>query len=357
MITQTDLERLTERVKRLSESNPDANEETTKHALVLPFLSALGYDVFNPDEIAAEFTADFGTKKGDKVDYVVYSDGKPGVLIECKPLNSQLRAVTASQLARYFASTTATVGILTNGNTYKLFTDVDKDNVMDDVPFTEFSVADALPDTVHILNLLTKHNFDAASIRDYAESKHHISGMSNYLRRQIANPDDDFVRLLAQQVSDRRLTAGWIDQCRIYARIALRQVVGEKTEQLAPKETTLEEPEEVGIVTTAEEVEAFELVRALCDSVISHDRVTMRDHVGHCSVLVDDNIKKKLCDLYLEGDEWKVEIIDSFGDAATHHIDVVQDLRRFSAELKEQARFLGTAQASNRSYYRKKNVV
>lgn len=38
-------------------------EEATKHALVLPFLTALGYDVFDPDEIIPEFTADYGAKQ------------------------------------------------------------------------------------------------------------------------------------------------------------------------------------------------------------------------------------------------------------------------------------------------------
>ena len=35
----------------------------------MPFFQALGYDVFNPNELIPEFTADIGTKKGEKVDY------------------------------------------------------------------------------------------------------------------------------------------------------------------------------------------------------------------------------------------------------------------------------------------------
>ena len=42
-------------------------EEATKTALVLPFLNALGYDVFNPLEVVPEFTADVGIKRGEKV--------------------------------------------------------------------------------------------------------------------------------------------------------------------------------------------------------------------------------------------------------------------------------------------------
>jgi hypothetical protein len=34
--------------------------EATKNAFVMPFISALGYDVFDPSEVISEFTADVG---------------------------------------------------------------------------------------------------------------------------------------------------------------------------------------------------------------------------------------------------------------------------------------------------------
>ncbi len=41
-------------------------EEATKTALIMPFFSLLGYDVFNPEEFVPELTADVGIKKGKK---------------------------------------------------------------------------------------------------------------------------------------------------------------------------------------------------------------------------------------------------------------------------------------------------
>ena len=38
-------------------------EEATKNALIMPFLNALGYDVFNPLEVVPEYVADVGVKK------------------------------------------------------------------------------------------------------------------------------------------------------------------------------------------------------------------------------------------------------------------------------------------------------
>jgi hypothetical protein len=57
-------------------------EEATKNAFVLPFINALGYNVFDPMEVVPEFTADVGIKKGEKVDYAILKDGKPIILVE-----------------------------------------------------------------------------------------------------------------------------------------------------------------------------------------------------------------------------------------------------------------------------------
>lgn len=56
----------------------------------MPFFNLLDYDVFNPQEFIPEFTADVGTKKGEKVDYAIMKDGKPVILIEAKGVNDTL---------------------------------------------------------------------------------------------------------------------------------------------------------------------------------------------------------------------------------------------------------------------------
>ena len=71
-----------DRIRELSARIPKQlehiqTEEATKNALVMPFISALGYDVFNPTEVTPELNADIGTKKGEKVDYAILKDGKP----------------------------------------------------------------------------------------------------------------------------------------------------------------------------------------------------------------------------------------------------------------------------------------
>ncbi len=73
-------------------------EEACKNAFIMPMLGALGYDVFNPEEVVPEFVADVGIKKGEKVDYAVRKDGKIIMLIECKWNGKALVVEHASQL-------------------------------------------------------------------------------------------------------------------------------------------------------------------------------------------------------------------------------------------------------------------
>ena len=96
-------------------------EEATKTALILPFFRALGYDTTDPREVVPEFTADFGTKKSQRVDYAIMKDGKPVMLVECKVAGANLDEEHASQLFQYFAATDARFGVLTNGTVYRFF--------------------------------------------------------------------------------------------------------------------------------------------------------------------------------------------------------------------------------------------
>ena len=65
-----------------------------------------------------EFTADYGLRAGEKVDYAVMRNGSPVILIECKKLGDSLDASRASQLARYFVHTPARIAVLTDGLIY-----------------------------------------------------------------------------------------------------------------------------------------------------------------------------------------------------------------------------------------------
>ena len=131
------IRQFSERVSILK--NTVSTEESTKMSLIVPLFQILGYDVFNPIEFCPEYTADVGIKKGEKVDYAILEDGKPNILIECKSCSEQLDK-HSSQLFRYFSTTPAKFGILTNGIIYRFYTDLEESNKMDLVPFLEINM-------------------------------------------------------------------------------------------------------------------------------------------------------------------------------------------------------------------------
>ena len=72
-------------------------EEATKNALVMPFFAMLGYDVFDTNEFMPEFVCDFGTKKGEKIDYAILKDGEPVMMIEVKRAGAKLQKQQQAQ--------------------------------------------------------------------------------------------------------------------------------------------------------------------------------------------------------------------------------------------------------------------
>ena len=99
-------------IRKLAASIPEKRpyirgEESTKDALIRPMIRALGYDTWNPAEVSSEFTADFGTKQHEKVDFAIMAAGRPIILIECKTISSRLGNNEIAQLFRYFSVTEA----------------------------------------------------------------------------------------------------------------------------------------------------------------------------------------------------------------------------------------------------------
>ena len=122
--------------------NRGSHKERVHHAV---HRSSTRYDVFNPAEVVPEFTADVGVKKGEKVDYALVHDGQVQILIECKKIGVPLSLENASQLYRYFAVTNARIGVLTNGQVWNFYMDIDGPNRMDSKPFLVLDLLDIDP--------------------------------------------------------------------------------------------------------------------------------------------------------------------------------------------------------------------
>lgn len=282
-------------------------EEAAKTTLVLPFLRALGYDIFDPAEVKAEFTCDVGTKKGEKVDYALCIGGEVTVLVECKPVTTELAIKHAGQLFRYFAATTARIAILTNGVVYKFFTDSERANMMDEKPFFTFNLENFRKGDLRHLAAFQRVDFSLDQIVAQAGNLKLQTQVSAELRKEFAEPSEEFVRLFASRLHNGRLTEGVRDrfQSVIVQAIGnlIREGINERLESAmshgevaSSPDAALPEPE--AIETTQVEIDGFNIVRAICSKLVAPERIIMRDAKSYCAILLDDNNRKAIARLH-----------------------------------------------------------
>jgi hypothetical protein len=293
-------------------------EEATKNAMVMPFIQALGYNVFDPTEVTPELTADVGLKKGEKVDYAILRDGKPIILFECKKSGGDLNINHAGQLFRYFHVTAARFGVLTNGLVYRFFTDLEQPNKMDEKPFFEFNILDFKDRDVEELKKFAKALFNVDTILTTASDLKITRSIQNRLAEWMTNPSEEFVRLLAADLlGGKRFTPQVKDQYTLITRRAFEQMLGERINERLKGAMTPETPlpvtkndlavvaqaDESEIVTTPEEIEGFHIVRSILRDVVSSQRIVMRDALSYCAILLDDNNRKPICRLRFNNTE------------------------------------------------------
>ncbi|MEG3163057.1 type I restriction endonuclease [Sphingomonas sp. PB2P19] len=322
-------------------------EEAAKTALVMPFLQALGYDVFNPAEVVPEFTADVGIKKGEKVDYALCIDGKVSILIECKPSTIDLDLKHASQLYRYFSTTEARVAVLTNGVVYQFYSDIEQPNKMDDKPFFVFSM-DAMRRTdPTTLERFSKGEFSIDAIVAEAGRLKLQSQVRIELEREFANPSDEFVRMMAAKVQNGRMTASVKEQFQPVLAASIAGLIRDRVNDRLTSALNVANPSPVdidegasddmsqgdGIITTEDEIGGFRIVQAIAARHVDPKRIVIRDSKSYCAILLDDNNRKSIARLHFNSPTTRY--VGTFaGKAETRHgVGALTDIYKLEPEI------------------------
>lgn len=326
-----------ERVEKLKDQIQ--TEEATKNAFIMPFIKLLGYDVFNPFEVMPEFIADIGIKKGEKVDYAILKDGQPAILVECKHWGESLDPHN-SQLFRYFHTTPAKFGLLSNGIIYRFYTDLVQPNKMDEKPFFEFNVTDIKDNQVEELKKFHKSYFDVGSIQSTASDLKHMNELKALINVEFQTPTEGLVRHFAKQIYPGMLTNRVVETFTNLTKRSLQQYINDLiTERLqsalkkenegaavvAPPENT-PATEDNRIETTTEELEAYQIVKAILRQKIKPGRVVHRDAQSYFAILLDDNNRKPVCRLYLNGSKRYIGIFDEQKKETRMEILTVDDI-------------------------------
>jgi hypothetical protein len=347
-----EIKALATRIPKVSENI--CTEEATKNALIMPFLNILGYNVFDPTEVVPEYTADHGTKKGEKVDYAIIKDGKPSILIECKCINSNLNNEQASQLFRYFSVTDAKVGILTNGIVYRFFSDLDSPNKMDDKPFLEINLLEIKEPHIGEIKRFTKGSFDPDGLASAATELKYVKEIKQVLAEELTNPSEEFVKYFAKQVYPGQLNKNVREKFSLLTKKALNQfindIINERLKSAMAEDVpaqnpndgngsdTEEQKDDAGIITTEDELQGHYIVRAILHEIVDPDKVSIRDNKSYCAILFEDNNRKPICRLYFNSKQKYLGIFDDNKNMEKVPIENLKDIYGFSDTFRNIAK-------------------
>lgn len=223
------IKQISERIENLKANLP--TEEATKTALIMPFINALGYDIFNPLEVLPEMSCDIGTKKGEKIDYAILKDGEPIILIECKHWEQDLN-LHDNQLLRYFNVTKAKFGVLTNGIIYRFYTDLAEPNIMDDKPFLEVNLLDLKDTQIEELKKFHRSYFDVDTILSSASELKYTGELKTAISKEFASPTPDFVKYFGKQVYDGVFTPKVLEQFTSLVKRSINNYINENNEKM-----------------------------------------------------------------------------------------------------------------------------
>lgn len=346
-------------VKVRNQATAIGTEEATKNAFVMPFISTiLGYDVFDPLEVVPEFTADVGTKKGEKIDYAIMRDGEVQILIECKPSMGSLKLEHASQLFRYFSVTNARVAVLTNGVVWHFYTDLDAPNRMDSKPFLVLDLLDIDETLIAEIQKLSKDSFDLDSIISAAEELKYIGALKREIAGQFREPTDEWIKFFTSRVYEGAFTQRVRQQFTGLVGKAAQQFLTERVNdrlkaalgvsgashvaQIAPAssaevaEADLDRDTE--IETTLEELDGYQIVKAIACGEVKPQRVTQRDAKSYFAILLDDNNRKPIARLHFNGKQKYLGVLDEAKAETRHPIGDLDEIYEHAEAIREAVR-------------------
>lgn len=267
-------------------------------------------------------------------------------MVECKHWGQNLN-LHDGQLLRYFHVSKAKFGLLTNGIIYKFYSDLVEANKMDEKPFLEFNILEIKDNQIEELKKFHKTNFDADSITNTASELKYTNELKHLLQQELSNPSPDFVKHFARQVYPSVVTAKVLEQFTNLTKKSIQQhisdLITERLKTALTKEDeqnkeqehlqSEQENDDGKVVTTEEEMEGFLIVKTILRQTVNPSRVFYRDAQSYFAILLDDNNRKSICRLYLNGNKKYIATFDEQKKETKNEINSLDDIFSFSEQL------------------------
>ncbi|MBD3725000.1 MAG: type I restriction enzyme HsdR N-terminal domain-containing protein [Flavobacteriaceae bacterium] len=283
------------------------NEAKTRMYLVEPFFEILRFNRgFENGNLVPEYDADFASLKGKKVDYAILFRNKPEIIVEVKKCNTKLNDKHLAQLNEYFNNTNdSKIGILTNGTQFDFYCRNNNGGFgLHPTPFYSFNWENIDGSQLEKLAEFYATGIDIKSIVDTAQELFFMEGFEEALFKELANPSKEFIKAVFSHMNGSRMTENIEKQ--------IRDLINSVSLKSALDRLIIEESSKAnsGIITTEDELKVFHIIKTILaqHKQIDTNSIGYRDFKGKFSILIDDNQKKKVCDLYITPTSHKIDI-------------------------------------------------
>lgn len=318
-------------------------EEATKMTFIIPFLKALGYDVYNSSIVVPEYTADVGIKKGEKVDYAIFKDETPFILIEAKNHSENLDN-HGSQLIRYFnAVPSIRFAILTNGIEYRFFTDIEQPNIMDTLPFLVINLENLRPRDLKDLKRFIYAELDIDDILGIAKEKKYYRSIQEIFKIEVNNPSDEFVVFFAKQLTNRRMTNAIVEEFRAYIKKSFKEIINDlayekissiknNLQNLNDDEVDSKDESDDEIITTQEELQGLYIVKSILGGIGADlEQIQYKDTKSYFGVNFKGMVTKWICRLMLNDNKKSI----TFPDGTTQKLNAIEEIYSLKDKIIE----------------------
>ncbi len=183
-------------------------------------------------------------------------------------------------------------------------------------------------DQIEELRKFSKTDFDPEKIHVNASKLKHMNALTKVLQKELDEPSEDFVRLLAGQVCKGRMTVSVLEYFQGLVKTVIKSHISglvrsrlesamtandqaQKEETAVPSDAITSEETDQGIVITQEELNAFTIVKAILGTDSrSRGRIAYRDSKSYFAVLLDDNALKPICRMILKENRKRILLFD-----------------------------------------------
>ena len=309
------------------------NETKTRDYLIEPVFNMLGYSKM--EHYSHEYSLRDSKGSVRKVDMVVSLNGKtPIMLVECKKATANLTKVHFKQLSGYYNNhKESKVGILTNGIVYEFYAVKWNNNkILNEIPFLTFDLRNFTRADLEDLAHFHIQLFNTKNILEISEESYFLEDFNAALTKTLHPAGDELTRLIYQKIGGKKATEKVNKRIRKLINSVSLQNSIEKIKFLEGKQSSS------GIVTTAEELKAYQIIKTILVMnprlKVHTERFSYKDYKGQFKIMVDEMPSKEVCHLVLSSSTMNIVI-----DNIPYNLDKVStlELSKYKKKLVDAA--------------------